>query len=382
MDDHNHNHSPQEASDDKVYRWIFRDFITPNPQSFVHVTGHKATLDALDFALSSGACAHRPLSNDSVYTPILIAINHVCNTFSGLGCLPVTLHDLVHIQFEPLFQDLLDQYASRHHLSDGIQLTDNGEMTGDCIAVLLEALALAQMTPEMELGVVFLSPDSLPHVCHYPPTAMKSSITAWIVVDTRSGGSQIYGIGSSSPQTQQQGLLSEGDEVNNDEPTEGDEVNNDEATEGNADETLDEPLTERRKTAARIVAQQIPLPANLTAADILTNHKDRLQYNNMLKVALVYSNQRIAEECKASQDLKQPSGIVKRITTALAWLEGQYNISTGALRAVFDQERKDNGIAVRGKGEAVNDAVNTENATKIQVAMAWVKTGGPRPKDV
>lgn len=308
MDDHNINR--QQASDETIYRWTFRDFITPNPQSFVHVTGHKATLDALDFVLSSGACVHHPLDSDSIYSHILTAINHVCNTFSALGCVPVTIHDLVSIQLEPWFQDLLDRYASRHHLSDGVQLTDNGKLTGDCIAVLLEALSFAQITPEMELGVVVLNPDSLPHACHYPPTATQSSITAWVVVDTRFGGSELYGIGSSTPQAQQQGLLGDSDEINNDETTEDD-----------TEEPLDVRLTERRKTAAHVVAQQTPLPANLTATDILTNHKDRLQYSNMLKVALMYSNQKIAEECQTNQSLKQPSGVVKRINTALAWVE-------------------------------------------------------------
>jgi hypothetical protein len=50
-----------------------------------------------------------------------------------------------------------------------------------------------------------------------------------------------------------------------------------------------------RDTAARVIAQQVPLPAGLTATDILINHKDRLQYNEVLKVALVYSNQEIAD---------------------------------------------------------------------------------------
>jgi len=64
----------------------------------------------------------------------------------------VTLHDLVSVQLQPSFHDLLDGYASRHHLSDGVQLTENGELTGDCIAVLLEALSLAQ-TPEQVVVV-------------------------------------------------------------------------------------------------------------------------------------------------------------------------------------------------------------------------------------
>lgn len=121
-----------------------------------------------------------------------------------------------------------------------------------------------------------------------------------------SEGSQLYRIGSSAPQAQQQGLLSDGDDVENDE-----------TSEDGAEEPLNEPLTKRGQTAARIIAQQIPLPAGLTATDIMTNHKDRLQYNNMLKVALTYSNQKIAAECKANQSLKQPNGVVKRINTAL-----------------------------------------------------------------
>jgi hypothetical protein len=51
--------------------------------------------------------------------------------------------------------------------------------------------------------------------------------------------------------------------------------------------------TTSRDTAARVMAQQVPLPAGLTATDILIHHKDRLQYNNVLKVALLYSNREL-----------------------------------------------------------------------------------------
>jgi hypothetical protein len=36
---------------------------------------------------------------------------------------------------------------------------------------------------------------------------------------------------------------------------------------------------------------------------------------------------------------------------------------------------------VRGKGDKVNDTVIATENGKIQAAMAWVKAGGPRPKD-
>jgi hypothetical protein len=251
-------------------------------------------------------------------------------------------------------------------------------MTGDLMAVLLEALALTKKTPEMDLGVVVLSPGSLPHACHYPPTATQSSIAAWIVVDTRSGDSQFYGIGSSGgQQQQQQGPLDENNEVE-DEETNSDDTENDETDSGDYGRPLSVSLPEPRKTAVRVIAQQIPLPANLTAADILLHHKDNLQYTNILKVALVYSNQKISEECQAQGKLKQASAVVKRINTALAWVERDLGISNGAFRTAFDRERKTNGIPIRGKDTVVDDTVLTANANKILAAMTWVRTGGPR----
>jgi hypothetical protein len=374
MDDHN----PQGPSNDMIHRWTFRDFITPDPQSIVHVTGHEATLEALDFTLSSGACVHHPTSRDSIYAPILIAVNHVCKTFSPLGYQPITLGDLIDIQRQPWFQTLLEQYAKKHHLPEVIQSTEDTEMTGDLMVVLLEVLALTKKTPEMELGVVVLSPCSLPHACHYPPTATQSSIAAWIVVDTRSGDSQFYGIGSSTCQQHQQpGPLNENDQVEDDEAI-SDDTDNDEADDSDEGQPLNVPPTEPRKTAARVIAQHIPLPANLTAADILLHHKDNLQYTNILKVAMVYSNQKISEECKAQGKLKQPSAVVKRINTALAWVEREFGISNDAFRTVFDRERKINGIHIRGKDTVVDDTVLAANASKIDAAMTWIRTGGPR----
>jgi hypothetical protein len=374
MDDHN----PQGPSNDMIHRWTFRDFITPDPRSIVHITGHEATLEALDFALSSDACVQHPTNRDSVYAPILIAVNHVCKTFSPLGYQPITLGDLIDIQRQPWFQTLLEQYAKKHHLPEVIQSAEDAEMTGDFMVVLLEALALTKKTPEMELSVVVLSPGSLPHACHYPPTATQSSIAAWIVVDTRSGDSQLYGIGSSGgQQQQQQGPLNENDQVEDNEAI-SDNADNDEV-DSNDEQPLDAPPTEPRKTAARVLTQQIPLPANLTAADILLHHKDNLQYTNILKVALVYSNQKISEECKAQGKLKQPTAVVKRINTALAWVEREFGISNDAFRTVFDRERKINGIHIRGKDTVVDDTVLAANADKITAAMAWVRAGGPRP---
>jgi hypothetical protein len=275
MDDHHHHGS----KDNMIHRWTFRDFITPDPQSTVHVAGHEATLDALNLALTGGACVHHHAHGDSVYAPILHAINRVCKTLSIFGYLPVTLNDLIEVQRQPWFQTLLEQYAKRYHLSNVMLSAEDNELTGDRVVVLFEP----------------------------------------------------------------------------------------------------------RKTAARVIAQQVPLPANLTAADILLHHKDHLQYVDSLKVALVYSNQKISEECQAQGKLKQPSAVVKRIkrvNTALAWIEREFDISKDAFRTAFDREPKSNGIPIRGKDTAVDNTVLEANANKIDAAMTWIKTGGSRPTPV
>jgi hypothetical protein len=97
---------------------------------------------------------------------------------------------------------------------------------------------------------------------------------------------------------------------------------------------------------------------------------------------LVYSNQKISEECQAQGKLKQPSAIVKRINTALTWIEHEFDISRDAFRTAFDRERNSNGIPIRGKDTAVDNTVLAANADKIDAAMTWVKTGGPRPTHI
>jgi hypothetical protein len=360
-----------QPRDDRVYKYAFRDFITPEANSVVHVTGDKATLDALDFTLSRGSCVqrHGNLNKDlSIYAPLLTAINHACAIYHPQHYAPITDDDLVNVQHQPWFDVLSRQYTKIHNLSGYTQLDDDTQLTGDRVVVILEALAIAQRIPKVQLGVVAVCAGSFPHACYYPPSPVHSKVTMWLVVETHSDHSTFYGIGSSAIQQQSK----EGQD-NEDEEAGSDDVEK--------EQLLKNPTTTPRDTATRVIAQQVPLPADLTATDILTHHQDRLQYNNILKVALVYSNQKIAEECKASQKLLQASGVVKRINTALAWVEREFKISGGALRAVFDEERKANGIVVRGKDNPVDDAIISAETSNIQAAMSWIRAGGPRQKD-
>lgn len=349
----------------RVHEHVFRDFITPNANSVIHVTGDKAALDALDFVLSRGSCVDRGVDlNGSIFAPLLTAVNHTCEIHWPKLFAPVTLDELVGIQRQPRFELLLRQYAQTHHLSDHNQLIVDAYLTGDHAAIILEVLAVAQRIPRMQLGVVAVCAGSLPHASYYPFTPFHSGATVWLVVETHSGHSKLYGIGSSIVQQQ---------------PNQGqDNEEEEEDSEGADDQRLSKFSTASRKTAARVVAQQVPLPANLTANDILLYHQDSLQYVNMLKVALSYSNQKISDQCQAQAKLKQPSSVVKRINTALAWVEKQFGITSDALRVVFDHERKENGIIVRGNKYAVSDDVLAANAEKINTAMTWIKTGGPR----
>jgi len=355
----------------KVHKHAFKDFITPDAGSVVYVTGETAALDALDFVLSRSSCIDRPvnLGNDAgTYAPLLTSINHTCELHWPELFAPVTLDELVDIQRQPWFNTLLKQYARTHQLPDHSRLTNDVYLTGDHAVVILEALAIAQRIPKMQLGVVAVCAGSFPHASYYPSVPVHSGATVWLVVVTHSDRSELYGIGSAVDQQQQY---------------QGQEDEEEEEEEFDSGDAEEQPLnvlpSASRKTAARVVAQQIPLPAGLTAADILLYHQDRLQYVNVLKVALAFSNQKISEQCKAQAKLKQPSAVVKRINTALAWVENEFDITSDALRVAFDVERKQNGINIRGNKNAVNDDVLAANAGKINAAMAWIRSGGPRP---
>jgi hypothetical protein len=366
--------------DNRVYKYAFRDFVAPSPQHMVYVTGEKTALDALDFTLSRGSCVNRVSNFDEdtdIYAPLLIAIEHALAVHRIQGYAPITRDDLVSIQHQPWFHILLDQYAKTYRLSDFAQLEDDTLLTGDRVSLILEALTIAQRLPKVQFGVVAVCAGALPHACFYPPSPAHSNVIVWLVVETRFGDSEFYAIGSSAIQEQhQEGQDNEVDGAG----SEDEEAGSDDGSDDGQEQPL-ELNTTSRETAARVMAQQVPLPAGLTATDILTNHKDRLQYNNVLKVALLYSNQRIADECKAGhQKLQQASGVVKRINTGLNWIEREFEISPGAFRAIFDRERKANGIPVRSKGDAVADTIVAANDSKIQAAMTWIKTGGPRPQ--
>ena len=150
------------------------------------------------------------------------------------------------------------------------------------------------------------------------------------------------------------------------------------------DEDQQVPTTTPRKTAARVLLQQVPLPAGLSAKDILEQHTDNLQYNNILKVGLQYSNQeiakKVAEQATGSNKRFQAgsSGIVKRINTGIDFIEKEFEMDVGAFRTAYDTARKNNGIPIRSK-DGVGDQVLVANASKNDRAMAWIKAGGPRP---
>jgi hypothetical protein len=369
-----HQHNPTMENHLQQYEAnTFRDFVTCDPHATIPVLGKRYTLDALDRTTSAGFHA-QPVNPDHLYpayTPLMVALNTIC---AEMNMHFVTEAELYGMQFMPWFEPFAKGFIRDHHAQHLINIDNfinaQGSYTEDHMVLCIAAFGYFIGCRSIGLGFVTLVKGQPVQAFHYPPTNTIPDYTAWIVADFRTDEHAFYGIGRKVDQ--EQCTLSRQEE----DPSE----HNGDVTD---DEDAPNPFPTPRKTATRVLSQQVPLPVGLTAQDILQNHKSRLQYNNILKVALVFSNQAIWEECKSeslpkNERLKIASAIVKRINTAVKWIEKQYEIDTDAFRTVFDRERRTNEVNTRGKNE-VNNAVIAANSLKIDSAMAWIRTGGPRP---
>jgi hypothetical protein len=120
-----------------------------------------------------------------------------------------------------------------------------------------------------------------------------------------------------------------------------------------------------------------PLPSHLSAQQILRDYPGRLYYNNLLKVALQYDNRRITD--RVSRD-SPTTAVCQRIAAATDWIESEFKISRGAFRIAFDRECCRNGVNRFNHYDVPSeDKRLAANAAKINEAMVWVKSGGPRP---
>ncbi|KAI4723308.1 hypothetical protein E4T48_00313 [Aureobasidium sp. EXF-10727] len=356
----------------------FLDFVTPNKHSTISITGAWQSLESLNHALSPDIFARHSSTTFhlSAYTPLTIALNHICEKV-GMG--PINEHDLAQLHQSSWFLQFAKHAVKQHSSNDMLDLnlehlTPESCLSEDQMWLLVEAFGVSNDLTKIELGVVAITNQGV-KAFHYPWTAACNGLTAWVVADCRNGSLVYYGLGPV--------LVDQQEDLHNHDDQHGEEDDLEESDD-DGDNNLQSPSTTRRKTAARVLAQQIPLPANLSARDILENHTGNLQYINVLKVGLNYSNQEIAIKVaeKAGRESKKfsggASGIVKRINTGIDYIEKEYNIDAGAFRTAYDRERKANGISTRTKDEA-NDQVLATNKSKIRDAMAWIQTGGPRP---
>jgi hypothetical protein len=346
----------------------FRDFVNSDSYATIPVLGKRYSLDALNSVLSAGFHT-QPVNLHNqypAYTPLAIALNTIR---AEMNMPYVTEVDLYNMQFMPWYTSFAKKFIRHHHAQHLFNVNNfinaQGSFTEDHMVLCIAAFAHSCGWEGLGLGIVSLVKGQPVQAFHYSPTNTIPNYTAWIVADFRTDEHAFYGIGHDS--NQEQCALPREEE----DPSITD------------DEDTPIPLTTPRKTATRVLLQQTPLPASLTADGILQNHKSRLQYNNILKVALSFSNQAIWEECKSdtlpkNERLKIASAIVKRIGTAVKWIEDQYEIDTDAFRTAFDRERRTNDINTRVKDQ-VSDGVIAANSSKIAAAMAWIRSGGPRP---
>jgi hypothetical protein len=131
----------------------------------------------------------------------------------------------------------------------------------------------------------------------------------------------------------------------------------------------------RRMGPLRI--RQTPLPAHLSAQQILEKFPGRLYYNNLLKVALHYDNRRIKDRIFRDE---RTSDISHRVEVPTEWIESEFGITRGAFRVAFNREAPRNGVARFWRYDLPSEKNGlAANACRISEAMAWVKRGGPRP---
>jgi hypothetical protein len=351
----------------------FRDFVTPNHHATIPILGKRGALEALDRTVSVGFHA-QPTNLDNehaAYGPLVIALNTICADRNA----PLTTgSELYNLQFVPGFTSFAKEFVRNNHAQHLINidnlLNTQGTLTEDHMVLMTAAFAAFYGHGHIALGIVTLVNGQSIKAFHYPDSNHSPDYTAWVIGDFRDREAVYYGIGDQT--VQQQRSVSEKEES-------PDDTVDDDAD----DEDTQVPSTTPRKTATRVLLQQTPLPAGLTADDILQHHKSRLQYNNVLKVALIFSNQTIADHCRSdllpkNVQLSHISAVVKRINTAINWIADQFEIDNNVFRAAFDKARSINSIPIRGK-TSVGDDILAANSSKIDAAMAWIRAGGPRP---
>lgn len=123
----------------------------------------------------------------------------------------------------------------------------------------------------------------------------------------------------------------------------------------------------KRHTASHHRNLHIPLPAHLTATDLLHAHAGSLYYTNLLRVALYHTNQAILAAVNAHHAargeeaavLKSVSTMSKRISTAVHDAADAAGVPREVFMLAWEEKRRANGVFVKGRTGIAGERVGT-----------------------
>ncbi|THZ96943.1 hypothetical protein D6C82_06749 [Aureobasidium pullulans] len=333
----------------------FENFLAPRTDPYILLEGNEITLNFLQRCLLSGAQVQRfqEVLKVSPFTAIATALNAVC---PALQIAVISEELLCRLTMELWFSILVELYRQQNQLN--FPLSIEKILSGHICSLdihsnflLVKAVQIVYNLQDLDLGIVQAN-NNIPKAFIFGQTSLSENPTQVEVSESES---------------EQEGNGEEGDQGRS---------------------SLVASSTPR-KTATRITALQTPLAASLSAEEILTNHPRSLHYINLLKVCLHHDNNEVFKvlaklpmlhKTKAGKqmEMKEASGVVKRLKVAIEWLEKQFAITKGALRATYDQARVTNGRKVRPNKE-LEEAGDDAQGALIGAIMAWISQGGPMP---
>ncbi|THX44599.1 hypothetical protein D6D10_00234 [Aureobasidium pullulans] len=358
----------------------FENFLAPRSDPYILLEGNEITLSLLQRCLLSGAQVQRfqEVPKVSPFTAITTALNAVC---PALQILVISEELLCRLTMEPWFSILVELYRQQNQLN--FPLSIEKILSGHICSLdmhsnflLVKAVQIVYNLQDLDLGIVQAN-NNIPKAFIFGQISLPENPTVWLLAEGAPGTHVFHGIGF-APEQQV--------EVSESESESEQEGNGEEGDQGRASLVAS---STPRKTAIRIIALQTPLAASLSAEEILTNHPRSLHYINLLKVCLHHDNNEVFKvlaklpmlhKTKAGKqmEMKEASGVVKRLKVAIEWLEKQFAITKGALRATYDQARVTNGRKVRPNKE-LEEAGDDAQGALIGAIMAWISQGGPMP---
>ncbi|THX23467.1 hypothetical protein D6C90_08664, partial [Aureobasidium pullulans] len=329
----------------------FENFLAPRTDPYILLEGNEITLNLLQRCLLSGAQVQRfqKVPKVSPFTAIATAMNAIC---PALQIAVISEELLCRLTMEPWFSILVELYRQQNQLN--FPLSIEKILSGHICSLdihsnflLVKAVQIVYNLQDLDLGIVQAN-NNIPKAFIFGHASLSENPTVWFLAEGVPGTHVLHGIGF-APEQQVEVSESESEQEGNGE-------------EGDQGRTSLVASSTPRKTATRIIALQTPLAASLSADEILTNHPRSLHYMNLLKVCLKHDNNEVFKvlaklpmlhktKAEKGMEMKEASGVVKRLKVAIEWLEKQFAITKGALRATYDRARVTNGRKVRPNKE-------------------------------